>query len=470
MNLFPLHLIPAGLLGLLATLSPASSVHGRMANGDNRATTFADNHVLSGEMVAGDAVAVWGNLTVDGEVTGEAVAVMGDNHINGVVRGKAVAVMGDLDLGPNAEVDGGLVCIGGRIHRAPGSIVHGRIESQYSGRMRVRLPSAGSLVRGPLFRSHPILAVALAGLLIRVLLAVLLPGAVRRCGDVLLRQPVQAVLYAIITILLLPFLAFLLCITLIGIPVALVVLPLCLIAASAFGTASVLALIGRALSGGRLNPALSVIVGWAPCALLFLVSPILAMILWLLIAFLGIGCVVGSVAASMQKPPAPPSAPAPVPPAPPPPAEPPPSPAPVALAVPAPPSAAPAPLDGAVLPRAGFWIRTAAGMIDLILISGLFLHSFGPFFLILPALYGAIMWQLKATTLGGIICHLKLVRLDGRPITWETAIVRAAGCFISLIALGLGFIWVVFDKEGQSWHDKIAGTTVVRVPRATPLV
>jgi uncharacterized RDD family membrane protein YckC len=48
--------------------------------------------------------------------------------------------------------------------------------------------------------------------------------------------------------------------------------------------------------------------------------------------------------------------------------------------------------------------------------------------------------------------------------------VRALACFISLIALGLGFFWIAFDAEKQGWHDKIAGTVVVRLPKGQSLV
>ena len=42
---------------------------------------------------------------------------------------------------------------------------------------------------------------------------------------------------------------------------------------------------------------------------------------------------------------------------------------------------------------------------------------------------------------------------------------RALGCFLSLAVVGLGFIWIAFDGAHQAWHDKIAGTVVVRVPK-----
>ena len=65
---------------------------------------------------------------------------------------------------------------------------------------------------------------------------------------------------------------------------------------------------------------------------------------------------------------------------------------------------------------------------------------------------------------------LKVVRLDERELDWSTAIVRALGCFLSFVVVGLGFIWVAFDDEKQSWHDKIAGTTIVRVPKGVSLI
>jgi uncharacterized RDD family membrane protein YckC len=77
------------------------------------------------------------------------------------------------------------------------------------------------------------------------------------------------------------------------------------------------------------------------------------------------------------------------------------------------------------------------------------------------------MWKLRGATIGARLCSLEVVRLDGREIDWDTALVRALSCFLSLAPAGLGFIWIAFDRERQSWHDKIAGTVVVRVPRAT---
>jgi uncharacterized RDD family membrane protein YckC len=147
--------------------------------------------------------------------------------------------------------------------------------------------------------------------------------------------------------------------------------------------------------------------------------------------------------------------------------------------VPAVASAAPPVISAATLPRVGFWLRLGASFLDFILVamvigmlSSLFRGWFSPggsvplWF----AVYCVIMWATKGTTIGGVICGLKLVRLDDRPIDWGLALVRALGGFLSFAVAGLGFIWVSFDDERQSWHDKIAGTTIVRVPKGTSLL
>jgi uncharacterized RDD family membrane protein YckC len=131
----------------------------------------------------------------------------------------------------------------------------------------------------------------------------------------------------------------------------------------------------------------------------------------------------------------------------------------------------PPPVSWATLPRAGFWIRVAASLLDAILISvaAAMIHL-AWLFLLLFAAYCIVLWALKGTTIGGIICGLKLVRLDDRPVDWTVAIVRGLAGFLSLAVLGLGFMWVAFDDEKQSWHDKIAGTTIVKMPKGVSLI
>jgi uncharacterized RDD family membrane protein YckC len=147
-----------------------------------------------------------------------------------------------------------------------------------------------------------------------------------------------------------------------------------------------------------------------------------------------------------------------------------------AVAAPAPPPAAPAvapaAIDAAALSRAGFWIRMTALLLDALLVGILIhvLHHFLNLELVVLAAYGAVMWKLRGATIGGIVFDLQVVREDGRAIDWATVIVRALSCFLSLAAVGLGFIWIAFDPGKQAWHDKIAGTVVVRTSKRVPLV
>ena len=132
------------------------------------------------------------------------------------------------------------------------------------------------------------------------------------------------------------------------------------------------------------------------------------------------------------------------------------------------------PVNSAALtyPRAGFGVRMAALFIDVILVAVLLgiVDSTKEAELIALATYGAVMWKLKSTTIGGIVFGLQVIRVDGRPIDWATATVRALSCFLSLVVAGLGFIWIAFDEGHQAWHDKIAGTAVVRVPKGVSLL
>jgi uncharacterized RDD family membrane protein YckC len=121
------------------------------------------------------------------------------------------------------------------------------------------------------------------------------------------------------------------------------------------------------------------------------------------------------------------------------------------------------------LARAGFWIRLAATLLDLILL-GWFIRLVDGYFPLLWLGYHIGMWTWKGTTIGGIVCSLKVVREDGRPLDLTVAVVRSLAAVFSFVALGLGFFWAGWSPERQSWHDKIAGTVIVKVPKGMPLI
>ena len=136
------------------------------------------------------------------------------------------------------------------------------------------------------------------------------------------------------------------------------------------------------------------------------------------------------------------------------------------------PSPAPTPDELSTYQRVGFWPRFAASILDLVLVAiatGLLIRE-GEWFPVVWIAYHLGMWTWRGTTLGGIVLSIRIVRLDGRRFDFVTAIVRLIGAALSLLVAGLGFFWASWNPDKQSWHDMIAGTIMVKTPRATPLV
>jgi uncharacterized RDD family membrane protein YckC len=79
-----------------------------------------------------------------------------------------------------------------------------------------------------------------------------------------------------------------------------------------------------------------------------------------------------------------------------------------------------------------------------------------------------ITW--RGTTLGGMVLGLRVVRVDGRPIDRTVALVRAIAAILSGLCLGIGWFWACWDERRQTWHDRLAGTVVVRDDHIQPLV
>ena len=65
-------------------------------------------------------------------------------------------------------------------------------------------------------------------------------------------------------------------------------------------------------------------------------------------------------------------------------------------------------------------------------------------------------------TLGMKALGIKVIRTDGSQLTVTGAIIRYVGLIIAFVCLFIGVIWVAFDANKQGWHDKIAGTYVVK--------
>lgn len=77
--------------------------------------------------------------------------------------------------------------------------------------------------------------------------------------------------------------------------------------------------------------------------------------------------------------------------------------------------------------------------------------------------YPLILWTLTGQTIGKYALGLRIVRMNGRQVTFFTSVRRLIGYVVSILFFGLGFLWILVSNQRQGWHDKIAGTSVIYV-------
>ncbi|MBB5324482.1 putative RDD family membrane protein YckC [Anoxybacillus tepidamans] len=131
---------------------------------------------------------------------------------------------------------------------------------------------------------------------------------------------------------------------------------------------------------------------------------------------------------------------------------------------------------------AGFWMRFWAYLLDLLVVGSinrLIIHPifrlfdlsmdetnmFSPIAVVTAVtfyLYFVLMTKCFQQTLGKMVFGLKVIDMNGRPLTWLTVLFREViGKFISKFILLIGFLFVAFSEKKQGLHDQIADTTVI---------
>jgi len=126
--------------------------------------------------------------------------------------------------------------------------------------------------------------------------------------------------------------------------------------------------------------------------------------------------------------------------------------------------------EGASLPKADWGLRVAAyiydalaatllGFIAYVILGGdnTWLLVFEIFFLF----NFCIGWKL-GQTIGMWPLKIKVVTIDGKPLGWGRVIWRYIAFTISLFSI-IGMVWILFDKQKQGLHDKLAKTYVIKI-------
>lgn len=123
--------------------------------------------------------------------------------------------------------------------------------------------------------------------------------------------------------------------------------------------------------------------------------------------------------------------------------------------------------------RGGFWIRTIAYVVDAIILIVIYaiiaqlisdLVTLQSLNLLIGLVYFVYFWSATGggQTPGMRVFGLRVVKTDGSALDYVRAFIRYVGLIISFIVFAIGVIWVAFDANKQGWHDKIAGTYVVK--------
>ena len=135
---------------------------------------------------------------------------------------------------------------------------------------------------------------------------------------------------------------------------------------------------------------------------------------------------------------------------------------------------------------AGFARRLVAMVYDSFLLTALFFIVSIPFVLqvgeqtlthdpLIRLLYRLVLllaaflffgwfWTHGGQTLGMRAWRLKTIKMNGLPMDWPASAVRFTSSLLSLACFGLGFLWILIDREGLAWHDRLSQTRVVVEP------
>lgn len=456
---FPSRLAACGLLALSLLTVPALAQTDSANPKELREVirVLTDLEIRADEE-ATEAVVIFGRGTMNGIVRRQFTSFASDVTINGRIDRDLVVLFGKVKLGPEADVRGKTSFIGCAVERSPSAKLAFRPfefgTSDWFPKLRWATDylTQGVLLLRPLPPGVSWAWVA-AGMfaLVYLLLQIVFPAPVQAGVSTLQERPVTSLFSGLLaSILFAPI-----CVLLVATGIGALLLPLVVMAfavAVLVGKAAVLRFVGHQLGqqvrpGCLENGLLALVTGIALLGLLYMV-PVLGAFVWGTTTLLGLGAVVVAAVQHLGKE----------------------NEKPAGLIPPVPTDALGA-TGEATLPRVGFWKRLIATLLDFVLVAVVFgIVSKG--LLVPPAwfVYHVVMWWWKGTTIGGIVFGLKIVREDGRPLTLGVAFVRSLASLFSLIALGLGFFWAGWSREKRAWHDRIAGTLVVRMPHGMSLL
>ncbi|HEY7377926.1 MAG TPA: RDD family protein [Steroidobacteraceae bacterium] len=77
--------------------------------------------------------------------------------------------------------------------------------------------------------------------------------------------------------------------------------------------------------------------------------------------------------------------------------------------------------------------------------------------------YFGFSWTRAGETVGMLAWKIRVVRHDGTLLRWRDVLLRLAAATLSWLPAGLGYFWMLCDREHLTWHDRLSRTRIVRV-------
>lgn len=481
----------------------------------NPALRILESYTLKAGDEAREVLVIAGDATIEGRVDEDVVVIAGKAQLSptAVIEGSFLVIGGTAVIAEGAQVHRDVVVVGG-LEAPPGFGAGGNQVVVGTAALGAQLRAIVPWITRGLLWGRVIVpdlgwvwTVAAVFFLINLFMSVVFHTPVRASAATLAATPLSAFMTGLLVLLLAGPVCVVLAISVIGIAI-IPFLGCALLVAAVIGKIGFARWIGMSVVGqadleNRAQSLRSFLIGSAIMCIAYII-PVLGFLMW------GMGAVFGLGAATLAffsayrrenpKPPKKRAIAAPI-------AAPPDLPAPADLPASADPSvpvdlstaaerpaavteepiATEPPVDRAAptvgllsFPRATFLERLAAFALDvaLVMIAAQILRldrlfadnpSFESNVLLLALVYHIGFWSWKGTTVGGIICQLRLTRIDGTPLRFAESLVRGLSGIFSLAVVGLGFFWILKDPERQAWHDRIAGTYVVKVPRNWPI-
>lgn len=83
------------------------------------------------------------------------------------------------------------------------------------------------------------------------------------------------------------------------------------------------------------------------------------------------------------------------------------------------------------------------------------------YILLVSFLFFGGFWTHGGQTLGMKTWKLRIVSLQGGPVSWQQAGLRYVVALVSWACGGLGFLWSLFDQDKRCWHDRASATKLI---------